>query len=176
MATQMSNSHLRLQMAIAPHLAPDSACLISAYPSILGVIFKSSLSHPQANSHNSIFKIHPESDHCSPPLPVPSSVTRTIAVTSLLTGSCFGPYAYSVLHSAAREILLNPKTNHIPSLLTSLCGFLLIHSRSQSPLHGYTTSLSSPPATLPVAHSGPATQVSLFLTYAKHLPTSGPLH
>ena len=36
--------------------------------------------------------------------------------------------------------------------------------------------LFSPPTTLLLTHSNPATLISLFLTHAKHPPTSGPLH
>ena len=77
----------------------------------------------------------------------------------------------SILHSAARGILLNPKTNHIPSLLTILwCP--LPHSKWKSKLCPWPPpSLTSSPNTGPIAHYAPHTLASsLFLTHAKHTP------
>ena len=84
----------------------------------------------------------------------------------------------SILHSAARGILLNPKTNHIPSLLTSLwCP--LVHSKWKSKLCPWPPpSLTSSPTTFSQSTTQPPWPYfnSSHTLHCKLFPTSRPSH
>ena len=91
----------------------------------LGVFTLSSLSHtqhpPLVNPVDFTFKMYPKSSHFSSPQLLPlwsesASLTWTASsLDFLFNTSC--PYPQSVLHTAARWILLNP--SHFTSLLWS---------------------------------------------------------
>lgn len=106
-------------------------------------------SQPDRKPVASTFETDPESSPtCPSPWPVPLALARTTEPPPGRSPSTRDP-PDSVLHSAARGLLLNPKSDPIPPLLTTLHGFCLTQRRSQSPPHGpQAPSQSGPTASL----------------------------